>query len=389
MKIIPYGHQYIDKSDIETVVKVLKSDWITQGPKIKSFEDALCKYTGAKYAVAVSSGTAALHIACLAAGIKPGDEVITPAVTFIASSNCVLYCGGVTVFVDVQLDTANINPQKIINSINKRTKAIIAVHFAGYPCNLEAISVLARKHNLILIEDAAHALGAEYKGSKIGSSAYSDMAILSLHPVKSITTGEGGAVLTNKRHLYDELLALRNHGIIKDNNRWRDSRMKDCGWYYEMQSLGFNYRLTDIQAALGISQLKKLNQFIKKRREIATFYNRVFKDNPYFDIPIERQDSLSSHHLYPIRLKDRFKKNKKEIFSKMRAKGLGVQVHYMPVYSHPFYRKLGFKRSMCPVAEDFYQREISLPIYPSLNERELSYIIKIVFEVFKKLNKNE
>lgn len=384
MKIIPYGHQCIDKSDIEEVIKVLKSGWITQGPKIKAFESTLCQYTGAKYAVAVSSGTAALHIACLAAGIKPGDEVITPALTFIASSNCVLYCGGRTVFVDVQPDTANINPQKIINRINKRTKAIIPVHFAGYPCDMKEISALARKHNLILIEDAAHALGAEYKGSKVGSSAYSDMAILSLHPVKSITTGEGGAVLTNKRHLYDELLALRNHGIIKDNNKWIDARMKGCGWYYEMQSLGFNYRLTDIQAALGISQLKKLNQFIKKRREIATLYNRAFKDNPYFDIPIDRQDSLSSHHLYPIRLKDKFKKNKKDIFSKMRAKGLGVQVHYMPVYSHPFYRKLGFKRGTCPQAEDFYQREISLPIYPSLKENELSYIIKIVFDVFKK-----
>lgn len=384
MRIIPYGHQCIDKSDIEEVVKVLRSDWLTQGPKIKEFEDALSKYTGAKYAVVVVNGTAALHIACLAAGIKQGDEVITPALTFIASSNCVLYCGGVTVFVDVQPDTANINPEKIINKINKTTKAIIAVHFAGYPCNLKAISVLAQKHDLILIEDAAHALGAQYKGSKIGSSVYSDMTIFSFHPVKSITTGEGGAVLTNKKDLYEKLLALRNHGIIKDDNKWINGAMKGCSWYYEMQSLGFNYRLTDIQAALGISQLKKLNQFIKKRREIASSYNRAFRDNPYFDVPVERQDSLSSHHLYPIRLKDKFKKNKKEIFSKMRAKGLGVQVHYMPVYSHPFYRKLGFKRGTCPQAEDFYQREISLPIYPSLKENELSYIIKIVFEVFKK-----
>jgi len=314
MKNIPYGRQFVNQSDIRAVVSVLKSDWLTQGAKIKKFEDALCKYTGAKYAVAVSSGTAALHIACLTAGIREGDEAITTPITFAASVNCVLYCGGKPVFADVQKDTVNIAPEEIKTKITKKTKAIIPVHFAGHPCNLEEIKDIAKRHNLLVIEDAAHALGAEYKSSKIGSCKYSDMAIFSFHPVKSITTGEGGAVLTNNKKFYEKLLMMRSHGITKKNSEFRAQNPKTAGgWYYEMQYLGFNYRITDFQCALGISQLKKLDKFIKARQIIAKKYNKLFEDNCFFDLPVERDDIVSSWHLYPIRLKDRYKSKKREI----------------------------------------------------------------------------
>jgi UDP-4-amino-4,6-dideoxy-N-acetyl-beta-L-altrosamine transaminase len=362
-------------------VRVLSSDFITQGPKIKEFEQALCKYTGARYAVVVSSATAALHISCIAAGISDKDEVITSPITFVASANCILYCGARPVFADTNPHTANIEPANIEKSITERTKAIIPVHFAGQPCDLEAINNIARRHGLIAIEDAAHALGAEYKGNKIGSCRYSDMAVFSFHPVKSITTGEGGAILTNNPKFYKKLLALREHGIKKEV-----LKKKSIGaWYYEMQFLGFNYRLTDIQAALGISQLGKLGSFIAKRREIAKTYDRNFKDNPYFDIPVGRKDVSSAHHLYPIRLKDRYKRRKKRIFSEMRKQSLGVQVHYIPVYLQPYYRNLEFRTGLCPLAEDFYEREISIPLYPSLKPAEVNYVIRTILGIFKRM----
>lgn len=383
MKFIPYGHQCIDKKDIKEVVKVLKSDWITQGPKIREFENALCKYTGAKYAVAVSSGTAALHIACLAAGIRKGDEVITSPITFVASANCILYSGGKPVFADVQEDTINIDPEEIRKKINKKTKAIIPVHFAGHPCDLKEINELAQKDKLIIIEDAAHALGAEYGNSKIGSCKYSDMTILSFHPVKHITTGEGGAILTNRKDLYGKLLMLRNHGITKEKSKLVIRDSKSIGeWYYEMQNLGFNYRLTDMQSALGISQLKKLDRFIKRRREIVELYNREFADSPYLFVPLERENVTSSYHLYTIKLKKGFVSRRKKIFSKLRENGIGAQVHYIPVYLQPYYQNLGYKKGLCPNAEEFYSAEITLPIFPLMKDYDVYRIVKTVDKIF-------
>ncbi|MFC1646534.1 UDP-4-amino-4,6-dideoxy-N-acetyl-beta-L-altrosamine transaminase [Candidatus Omnitrophota bacterium] len=386
MKAIPYSHQHITKKDIRAMVKVLTSDWLTQGPKVREFESALCKYTGAKHAIVVSSGTAALHLATLAAGIRQKDEAITSPITFVASANCILYCGGIPVFVDIQNDTINIDPKEIRKKITRKTKVIIPVHFAGHPCDLDEIRHIAKKHNLLVIEDAAHALGAEYKGSKIGSCKYSDMTVFSFHPVKSITTGEGGAILTNSKSIYEKILLFRNHGITKDR-----TKMKQCEgpWYYEMHELGFNYRLTDMQCALGISQLKKLNGFIKRRRSIADFYNNKFKNNPYFDIPTEKEYARSSYHLYPIKIKEDHKGRKRQAFESMRKMRINVQLHYIPVYLQPYYRKLGFKKGICQNAESFYQGDINIPIFPSLKLSQAKYVANKVIKIFDKLSKHE
>ena len=388
MKTYPYSHQWIDNDDVDQVVEVLKSGWLTQGPAIKRFEDKLCEYTGAKYAVCVSHGTAALHMACLAAGIRAKDEVITSPLTFVASANCVLYCQGRPVFADIERDNGNIDPTAI-QRINKKTKAIIPVHYAGYPYDLMEINRLAKKNNLLVIEDACHALGAEYKVNgqwiKIGSCQDSDMAIFSFHPVKSITTGEGGAILTNHRDFYEKLLILRSHGITRDQEKFKVKNSKENGdWYYEMQELGFNYRITDIQCALGVSQMKKIDQFIKRRREIARTYQEAFQGNEFFDLPPEAEQSFwkSSCHLYPIRLKDRYKKKKKMIFHRLKELGLGVQVHYIPVYWQPLYQQLGYQKGLCPKAEDFYEREISIPLYPAMRDEDVNFIIKILFKTF-------
>jgi len=374
MRNLPYGRQWIDANDIREVIKVLKSDWITQGPKIKEFENALCKYTGAKYAVVVSSGTAALHISCLAANIKRGDEVITSPITFVASANSILYCGGKSVFADIQKDTVNIDPEEIKKKINPNTKAIIPVHFAGHPCDLEEIKEIAEKHNLLIIEDAAQALGAEYKNSKIGSCKYSDMTIFSFHPVKHITTGEGGAVLTNQKDLYQRLLLFRNHGITKDKKKMTKF---DGPWYYEMQELGFNYRLTDIQCALGISQLKKLEKYIERRRELVNIYNKKLVEIDKIILPVEKPYVKSSWHIYYIRLKD--SKRRKNIFEELQKSNIGVQVHYIPVYLQPYYQKnFGYKIGDCPKAEEYYKSTITLPLYPKMMNSEIQYIINIL-----------
>ncbi len=375
-KIIPYNHQWIDKEDIEAVIRVLKSDWITQGPKIAEFEKALCDYTKAKYAVAVSSATAALHLACLVCGIKAGDEVITSPITFVATANAIVYCGGIPVFADVQPDTANINPNEIEKKINKRIKTIIPVHFAGHPCDLEEIHKIAKQYHLTVIEDASHALGAEYKGEKIGSCRYSDMAVFSFHPVKSITTGEGGAILTNRRELYDRLILLRSHGTTKNMNKFTDyNPQTDGGWYYEMQELGYNYRITDIQCALGISQLSRLDKMILRRREIAGLYNKFLSTLDNFILPVEKSYIKSAWHLYVLKLKE--KDLRKSVFEKLRKAGFGVQVHYIPVYLQPFYRnKYGYENGLCPEAESHYKKVISIPLFPKMSEKDVLYTIK-------------
>lgn len=373
-KIIPYGRQSINKADIAAVVQILKSDWLTQGPTVKRFEHALCKKTGARYAVAVANGTAALHLAALAAGIVKGDEVITSPLTFLASANAVLYCGAQPIFADIQMATGCIDPREIEKKITKKTKAIIPVHFAGHPCELKVIKTLAKKHNLIIIEDAAHALGAEYRGTKVGSCVYSDMAIFSFHPVKTITTGEGGAVLTNNKRLYQRLLLLRNHGITKDADIMKNY---DGPWYYEMHTLGFNYRITDMQCALGVNQLKKLNMFIRRRRIIASMYTKALRKIPGISMLREMQNSRSAWHLYVIHVPEN---RREDIFCKLHKRGVAVQVHYIPVYKQPYYRKRMNVRSNFPESERFYASAISLPIYPSLTNQEVRQIIVFLKE---------
>jgi len=382
-KYIPYGKQFIDEDDIKAVIEVLKSDFITQGSKIHQFEEKLASYCGAKYAVVFNSGTSALHGAYFALGLSKNDEFITTPITFVATANAGLFIGAKPVFTDVEKDTGNINTDKIEEKITEKTKLISVVHYAGHPVDMERVYEIAKNYNLKILEDACHALEARYKGEKIGSCKYSDATVFSFHPVKHITTGEGGAVLTNNKEIYEKLLMFRNHGITKDKEKFLNE--SDGNWYYEMQFLGFNYRMTDIQASLGISQLKKLDDFIKKRRKIANIYNESFKNNPYFDLPAEKDYAFHSYHLYPIRLKDEYIKNKQKIFDNLRKEGIGVQVHYIPVYRQPYYKKLGYKKGLCPDAEDFYKREISLPIYPAMKKEDVEYVIEKVYTVFKEL----
>lgn len=369
---IHYGRQSIDENDIKAVEEVLRSDYLTTGPKIEEFERKVAAYTGAKYAVAIANGTAALHAACYAAEIGEGDEVITTPITFAASSNCVLYCGGKPVFADIDEKTYNISPEDIERKITSATKAIIAVHFTGQPCEMEKIHNIARKHNLIVIEDAAHALGAQYKGKMVGS--ISDMTTFSFHPVKHITTGEGGMILTNNDRLYQRLKLFRTHGITRDDKLMTKN---DGPWYYEQLELGFNYRITDIQCALGISQMDKLPEFLNRRKNIAARYNEAFADNDNIQIPYQESGCDNAWHLYVIRMKNG---KRKEVFEKLRKAGIGVNVHYIPVYQHPYYRNHGYKDTICSNAEEYYKECISLPLYPGLKDEEQGYVIKKVLE---------
>lgn len=374
---IPYGRQYVDDEDIEEVVKVLKSDFLTTGPVIEEFEKKVADYVGAKYAVAVANGTAALHSACYAANIGKGDEVITTPITFAASSNCVLYCGAVPVFADIDPKTYNIDPEDIERKITDRTKAIIAVHFTGQPCEMERIHEIADRHGLIVIEDAAHALGAIYEGKKVGS--LSEMTTFSFHPVKHITTGEGGMVLTNHQELYERLKLFRTHGITREEHLLRKN---DGPWYYEQLDLGYNYRITDIQCALGISQMKKLPYFLERRKEIAERYQEAFADCDNIQCPYQKPGCENAWHLYVIRIKGG---KRKEVFEKLREAGIGVNVHYIPVYQHPYYQEHGYKDISCPNAEQYYEEAISLPIYPALKEAEQEYVIETVQKICKNL----
>jgi len=383
MKNIPYSHQHIEQDDINSVLEVLRSDSLTQGPKIGEFEEALVGYCGARFAVAFSSGTAALHAAYFAAGFQANDETITSPITFLATANAALYLGARPVFIDVESDTGNIDTELIENAITEKTRAIVPVHFAGHPVELEKVANIAKRRRLLLIEDACHALGASYKNNTIGDCRYSDMVVFSFHPVKSITTGEGGAVLTNNAEFHDKLIMFRQHGVTKDHKVF-ESRSEHVGdWYYEMQYLGYNYRLTDIHSALGISQLRKIDRFIQRRREIAKRYSQAFSDNVFFDLPVERDYVRSAWHLYPIRLKNKYLSYKTKIFAELRAKGLGVQVHYIPVHLQPYYQRLGYSQDLCPKAKDFYERQISIPIYQAMSAEDVEYVISSLLDVLK------
>lgn len=373
--MIPYATQWLDDDDLAAVVDALRSPYLTQGPLVGEFEQAVAKYCGVKYAVALNSGTSALHAACFAAGIKAGDEVITSPITFVASANCVLYCGGKPVFADVEAETVNLDPAELAKKVNSRTKAIIPVHFNGHPVDLAAVQKIARQHKLTVIEDAAHALGAEYQGSKIGACQYSDLTALSFHAVKHITTGEGGMVTTNDEALYQKMLLFRSHGITRDAALLE--RRDNGPWYYEMQTLGYNYRITDFQCALGLSQLKKLDGFVSRRREIVLQYGQALAGLKGLTLPVEKAGVRSSWHIYPVR----FPGDRRAIFDRLRAKGLGVNVHYLPVYLQPYYQKLGYRAGACPQAERYYEQAITLPLYPKMTDDDVKTVIAAVKEV--------
>ncbi|WP_411953827.1 UDP-4-amino-4,6-dideoxy-N-acetyl-beta-L-altrosamine transaminase [Alkalibacillus sp. S2W] len=382
-RLLPYGKQSLSRHDIEQVVDVLKSDFLTTGPKVDAFEEAVANKVGAKYAVSFSSGTAALHAACFVAGIGEGDEVITSPMTFIASSNCVLYQNGTPIFADIDPKTYNIDPIEVEKRITKNTKAIIPVHFTGQPANLDAIRAIADKHDLIVIEDAAHAIGATYKGNKIGG--LSDMTMFSFHPVKHITTGEGGMITTNDESYYQQLKQFRSHGVMRDQHEMEDYHGP---WYYEMQFLGYNYRMTDIQAALGLSQLSKLDDFIKRRREIIAMYDEAFQDVAEIVTPFVHHDVSSSWHLYVIQLNlTNLTGTREAIFNALRAHNLGVNVHYIPVHMQPFYQQMSYRKGDYPVAESLYDAIITLPLFPAMTDSDAQDVIEIVRHVVQSFRK--
>lgn len=367
---IPYGKQSISEEDIQAVVDVLRSDYITTGPKVEEFEKKVADYVGAKYAVAIANGTAALHGACFAVGIKEGDEVITTPITFAASANCALYCGAKPVFADINPDTYNIDVCDLERKITDKTKVIVAVDYTGQPCELDEIRKVAEKYNLTVIEDGAHALGADYRGKKVGSISH--MTTFSFHPVKHITTGEGGMITTDDESLYKRLLLFRSHGITRDNAMMTRN---EGDWYYQQLALGYNYRITDIQCALGISQMNRLDAFIERRRKLVSRYNSAFKNVKGVKIPYMQEGCNSSWHLYVIQVEDR-----KDVFCKLRSAGIGVNVHYIPVYKHPYYEKNGYDKVVCTNAEEFYKHIISLPLYPDLTEEMQDYVIDKVIQ---------
>ncbi len=379
-KKIGYGHQYVDDADIQAVVDVLKSDFLTCGPKIEEAEAKLCKITGAKYAVLIANGTAALHAAMFAADVGPGDEVITTPITFAASANCALYCGAKPVFADINPKTYNINPESVEKKITDKTKAVVAVDFTGQAVEIDKIREICDRHNLIFIEDAAHSLGTKYNGKPVGSLA--DMTEFSFHPVKTCTAGEGGAITTNDDELYKRLVLFRTHGITR--NQELMDKPSEGGWYYQQVALGYNYRMTDIQAALLSSQLDKLERFGKRRKELVKRYNEAFSAMPELVVQQEIAQSDTVRHLYIIQLNlDMLKCGRREVFEALQAEGLGVNVHYIPVYSFPYYQKLGYRMGECPNAERLYERIISIPLYYSLTDEEQDKVIKAVNKVIK------
>jgi len=377
-KKIGYGHQYIDDADIQAVVDVLKSDYLTCGPKIEEAEKKLCKITGAKYTVLIANGTAALHTMIFAAGIGPGDEVITTPITFAASANCALCCGAKPVFADINPETYNIDPASIEAKITSKTKAVVAVDFTGQAVEVDKIRAICDKHNLIFIEDAAHSLGTKYNGKPVGSLA--DMTEFSFHPVKTCTAGEGGAITTNDEALYKRLVLFRTHGITRAQELM--DKPAEGGWYYQQIDLGYNYRMTDMQAALLSSQLDKLEMFGKRRKELVRRYDEAFSAMPEIVVQKEIPESDTVRHLYIIQLNlDMLNCSRREIFEALQAEGVGVNVHYIPVYSFPYYQKLGYRMGECPKAEHLYERIISIPLYYSLTDAEQDKVIKTIEKV--------
>jgi perosamine synthetase len=375
-KMLPYGRQWVDEDDIEAVVQVLRSDWLTTGPSVAAFEAAFAGQVGAKHAVALSSGTAALHAAAFAAGVEPGDEVIVPPMTFAASANCVRYQGGTVVFADVRPDTLALDPAKMEAAITSRTKAIVTVDYAGQPSDLDELMAVAERHNLTVIEDGCHALGATYRGRRVGTLAH--LTAFSLHPVKHITTGEGGVVTTDSPELAERMRLFRNHGITTDHRQ----REATGSWFYKMEVLGWNYRLTDFQCALGMSQLRKLPKWIARRREIAARYTAALAASPELEVPVTLSDREPAWHLYVIRLNlDRLRVGRAEVFRALRAENIGVNVHYIPVPWHPYYRRMGYVKGRWPVAEGAYERLVSLPIFPGLTAEDVEGVIAGVGKV--------
>ena len=402
-RFLPYARQSIDERDVAAVCKVLRSDWLTTGPKIAEFEQAVADYVGAKYGVAVNSGTAALHAAMFAIGIGPGDEVIVPPMTFAATANCVAYQGGTPVFADVDPNTLLIDPRQVEAKITRNTRAIIGVDYAGQPCDWDAIRQIADRHDLHLVDDGCHALGAEYKGKKVGSVA--DLTVFSFHPVKHITTGEGGMIVTDDEGHADRMRVFRTHGITRKTLGAKLQAPSVRPWFYEMKDLGYNYRITDIQCALGISQLQKLPGFLRRRREIATLYDEALSDIPGIE-PLElRSDvisakrqapsakrfmpcSLHAYHLYVIRNDSNISGiDRTTLFAKLREKGIGVNVHYIPVHLHPYYQqRFGTGPGLCPIAEKAYGETISLPVFPGMTNEDFDHVIANLIETYNKSN---
>jgi len=374
-QFLPYGQQWIEEEDIEEVIATLKSPYLTTGPKIAEFEQSVADYVGAKYAVAFSNGTAALHGACYAAGITDQDEVITTPITFAASANCARYFGAKLVFADIDQKTYNIDPEQIGRCLTSRTKAIIPVDFTGQPCDIDWIMEIAKKHNLVVIQDGAHSLGAIYKGKKVGTQA--DMTMFSFHPVKPVTTAEGGVIVTDNKDYYEKLKLFRTHGITTT------PYAKEQGdWYYEMVDLGFNYRMTDVQAALGISQMKKLDLFMERRRSLAALYTKFLRDVPGVYLPYQLSETKSGWHLYSIQLNQEvITKSRKQIFEEMRLANIGVHVHYIPVYWFPYYQQLGYEKGICPVAERWYEGALTLPLFPKMTDQDVVEVVSILKDI--------
>lgn len=379
MSMIPYGRQDISEADIQAVVDVLRSDFLTQGPAVPAFEKVVADYCGAANAVAVNSATSALHIACLALGVGPGDVVWTSSITFVASANCALYCGAQVDFVDIDPRTCNLSVERLAEKLAQAEKSgclpkvVIPVHLCGQPCDMAGIHALSQQYGFKIIEDASHAIGGKYKSESIGNCRYSDITVFSFHPVKIITTGEGGMALTNDRKLAKSMQLLRSHGITRDAAEM--THVPDGPWYYQQIELGFNYRMTDMQAALGLSQMQRLDGFVARRHAIAKRYEELLADMPVIT-PWQHADSYSGLHLYVIRLKlAEISKTHREVFETLRASGVGVNLHYIPVHMQPYYEGLGFKTGHCPEAERYYAEAISLPMYPSLTEEQQAQVV--------------
>lgn len=383
-KFIPYGRQNITQSDIDAVTEVLQSDYLTQGPAIKAFEDAICEYTGAKYAVAVNSATSGLHIACMSLGIGEGDILWTSPITFVSSANCARFCGADVDFVDIDPETFNISIPALKEKLeeakanNKLPKIVIPVHMCGSSCDVEAIKKLSNEYGFKIVEDSAHAIGAKYKNKPVGSCEYSDISSFSFHPVKIITTAEGGVLTTNDEGIYKHLLKLRTHGITREADQLENE--SHGGWYYEMQKLSYNYRMTDMQAALGLSQMNQLDDLVARRNDIAKQYISYFENT---DIAFQRvpNDCYSSYHLFPIQVDVN---HKRQIFDDLRAANIGVNLHYMPVYLQPYYARLGFEKGACSASEEYYGQAISIPLYPQMTDEDVKYIADTVIALVEK-----